>query len=154
MKIICDNCGARYSIADEKIRAKNKIYKIRCKKCEHVIVIRGSALEEKEDPLKSQVKADFSETESFDDAATKVYNYEQFKTDLAAGMHEDVREETLWYLVEGGQQAGPFSTEEVVRKYQAGQTAGKTGSSSRHIFPDRPPETGSSPILQARRAGS
>lgn len=39
MKIVCDNCGAKYSIADEKVAGK--VFKIRCKKCTHVIVVRG-----------------------------------------------------------------------------------------------------------------
>ncbi|MBW2212228.1 MAG: zinc-ribbon domain-containing protein, partial [Deltaproteobacteria bacterium] len=29
MKIVCDSCGAKYSIADEKVAGK--IFKIRCK---------------------------------------------------------------------------------------------------------------------------
>ena len=41
MKLICDQCGAKYSIADEKVRGK--VFKIRCKKCENVIVVQGDA---------------------------------------------------------------------------------------------------------------
>ena len=40
MKIICDTCGAKYSIADEKVRGK--VFKIRCKKCSEIIVVRGT----------------------------------------------------------------------------------------------------------------
>src|SRR5689334_1050143 len=39
MKIVCDACGAKYSIADEKV--SGKVFKIRCKKCSGVIVVRG-----------------------------------------------------------------------------------------------------------------
>lgn len=39
MKIVCDSCGAKYSIADEKVAGK--VFKIRCKKCSAVIVVRG-----------------------------------------------------------------------------------------------------------------
>ncbi|MFO0694815.1 MAG: GYF domain-containing protein [Polyangiales bacterium] len=39
MKIVCDSCGAKYSIADEKVAGK--VFKIRCKKCSEVIVVRG-----------------------------------------------------------------------------------------------------------------
>ena len=42
MKIVCDNCSAKYQISDDKVR--NKTFKIRCKKCSHVIVVRGAAL--------------------------------------------------------------------------------------------------------------
>ncbi|HJK95183.1 MAG TPA: GYF domain-containing protein, partial [Polyangiaceae bacterium LLY-WYZ-15_(1-7)] len=43
MKIVCDNCGAKYSIADEKVAGK--VFKIRCKKCTHVIVVRGDQVD-------------------------------------------------------------------------------------------------------------
>ncbi|MCS6797207.1 MAG: zinc-ribbon domain-containing protein [Myxococcota bacterium] len=39
MKIVCDSCGAKYSIADEKVAGK--VFKIRCKKCQAVIIVRG-----------------------------------------------------------------------------------------------------------------
>lgn len=38
MKFYCDNCHAKYAIADEKVRGK--ILKVRCKKCSHVITVR------------------------------------------------------------------------------------------------------------------
>jgi predicted Zn finger-like uncharacterized protein len=39
MKIICDSCGAKYSIADEKVAGK--VFRIRCKKCGAAIMVRG-----------------------------------------------------------------------------------------------------------------
>src|SRR5580692_12202764 len=39
MKIVCDSCATKYSIADEKVRGK--VFKIRCKKCSHIIGVRG-----------------------------------------------------------------------------------------------------------------
>ncbi|MCG8556520.1 MAG: zinc-ribbon domain-containing protein [Proteobacteria bacterium] len=39
MKIVCDSCGAKYSIADEKVAGK--IFRIRCKRCSEVLTIRG-----------------------------------------------------------------------------------------------------------------
>jgi predicted Zn finger-like uncharacterized protein len=41
MKIVCDSCGTKYSISDEKVRGK--VFKIRCKKCSHIIVVRGTS---------------------------------------------------------------------------------------------------------------
>ena len=41
MRIVCDGCAAKYSNADDKIRGK--VFKIRCKKCSNVIVVRASA---------------------------------------------------------------------------------------------------------------
>jgi len=40
MKIVCDSCSTKYSIADDKVRGK--VFKIRCKKCSHIIVVRGT----------------------------------------------------------------------------------------------------------------
>lgn len=40
MKITCQSCQARYTIADEKVRGK--IVKIRCKKCSATIVVDGN----------------------------------------------------------------------------------------------------------------
>lgn len=41
MKLVCDSCGTKYSIGDDKVAGK--VFKIRCKKCSQVIVVRGSA---------------------------------------------------------------------------------------------------------------
>jgi predicted Zn finger-like uncharacterized protein len=47
MKIVCDNCGAKYRIADEK--AQGKTFKLRCKRCEDVIRVEGDGAAESED---------------------------------------------------------------------------------------------------------
>ena len=39
MKLVCDACATKYSISDDKVAGK--VFKIRCKKCSHVIVVRG-----------------------------------------------------------------------------------------------------------------
>lgn len=39
MRFNCENCGSRYSIADEKVAGK--VVKIKCKKCGHLIRIEG-----------------------------------------------------------------------------------------------------------------
>ena len=38
MKFSCDDCGAQYMIADDKIGPRG--VKVRCKKCANVIVLR------------------------------------------------------------------------------------------------------------------
>lgn len=42
MRIVCDSCGAKYSIADEKIAGK--LFKVRCKKCSNMIMVDGTTL--------------------------------------------------------------------------------------------------------------
>ena len=39
MKIVCESCGAKYSIADDRVTGK--VFKIRCKRCSEVIIVRG-----------------------------------------------------------------------------------------------------------------
>lgn len=39
MKITCDACDTKYSIGDDKVAGK--AFKIRCKKCSHIIIVRG-----------------------------------------------------------------------------------------------------------------
>jgi len=47
MKIVCESCSAKYSIADEKVAGK--VFKIRCKRCSEVIVVRGDQQQPEED---------------------------------------------------------------------------------------------------------
>jgi len=59
MKIVCDSCGAKYSIADEKVAGK--VFKIRCKKCGAIIVVRGDQVatqEEEAAPVQEPVATD------------------------------------------------------------------------------------------------
>lgn len=44
MKITCDGCSAKYSVADAKVRGR--AFKIRCKRCGAAIVVRGESLAE------------------------------------------------------------------------------------------------------------
>ena len=64
MKIVCDNCSTKYSIADEKVRGK--VFKIRCKKCSHIIVVKGTDGE--------GAAAGHGGT-TFDQKETKVFDY-------------------------------------------------------------------------------
>lgn len=44
MKFSCDQCHAQYMIADEKLGERGA--KVRCKKCEHIIIVRPAAQQE------------------------------------------------------------------------------------------------------------
>lgn len=98
MKIRCDNCGAKYSIADEKV--KGKVFKIRCKKCSNIIVVRG-ATEEGEDP-------------AGDDA---------YQGQGAAGGFGDT---PVWHLVIDREQVGPMTAAEVRDRFAAGEIDSET----------------------------
>jgi predicted Zn finger-like uncharacterized protein len=80
MKIVCEACQAKYSIADEKVRGK--VFKIRCKKCSHVIVVRGTG------EVASASSGEFASSPSS-------------APDLAL--------DAGWHIVVDGEQVGPLS---------------------------------------------
>jgi predicted Zn finger-like uncharacterized protein len=100
MKIVCDSCGAEYAIADEKVRGK--VFKIRCKKCSTVIVVRGLSGE-------SDAAEELSQPE------TRTYGYdEQDGAEGASG-------EAVWHLVIDQDQIGPISEQEVRQRFARGE---------------------------------
>jgi len=107
MKISCENCGAKYSIADEKV--KDKVFKIRCKKCSEVIVVKGtrtpddaaSPPQAAQEPAPAAAGAG-AQSEEID---TRVYDYSGFK-----GENWD---QELWHVVLDGNQVGPMSAAQI-----------------------------------------
>lgn len=107
MKIICDNCGAKYSIADEKV--KGKVFKIRCKKCQESIVVRG-------DTQEPAGATDPSSESGGGDVETKVFDYSGYKGN-----------EPVWYVaVEGGEQQGPYTTDQMKEYLKSGNITTET----------------------------
>ncbi len=95
MRIICDSCGKKYVISDDKVRGK--LFKIRCKKCSHVIVVHGTQ----------------EAAASVESATTKVYDYGPGESAAADSGIE-------WFYVKDGEQAGPATAVEVEQHYAAG----------------------------------
>jgi predicted Zn finger-like uncharacterized protein len=107
MKIVCDACSAKYSIADEKVAGK--VFKIRCKKCSNIIVVRGVTAEEPAAQPQQQ----------FDQKETKVFDYSGYDNPSeAAAAGEDEGE---WHVVIDQEQVGPLTPEEVQRKFVSGE---------------------------------
>ncbi len=98
MKIVCDNCATKYSIADEKVRGK--VFKIRCKKCSHIIVVKGG------------------EGAAIDAAAP--VGSESAETNAAEAPAVG------WHVVINGEQVGPLSPAVIRSKVQAGELDGET----------------------------
>ncbi|MEO0324743.1 MAG: GYF domain-containing protein, partial [Myxococcota bacterium] len=88
MKIVCDNCSAKYSIADEKVAGK--VFKIRCKKCTNVIVVRG-------DQIAAEVSAEPSRASGYDYGG-----------------------DAVWHVVVDGDQQGPFDPAKLGEMLSAG----------------------------------
>ncbi len=89
MKIECDKCAAKYSIADEKVRGKT--FKIRCKKCSNVIIVRDKG-----------VAADAADAADGADA------------DADQGAPG-------WHLAMNGETVGPLAEDDVRARYSAGE---------------------------------
>ncbi len=103
MKIVCDSCSTKYSIADEKVRGK--VFKIKCKKCGHIIVVKGAEGAEAAPP-----------PAGFDQKETRVFDYSGF--DGPGG--------SVWHLVIDREQVGPLGPQELQTKWAAGEIDGET----------------------------
>lgn len=106
MKIVCDACQAKYSIADDKIQGK--AFKIRCKKCNHIIVVKtggdASASAEKHKPATPAAPA-----------------VSAAPAPAAAGADQGV-----WHVVVDGEQVGPLTESDVKEKLRANQINAET----------------------------
>ncbi len=102
MKIVCDACTAKYSIADEKVAGK--VFKIRCKKCENIIVVRGTT-------------AAPAEAEQPAHQSTKVFDNDQDAPD--GGM--STADEGEWHVVIDQEQVGPMTSDEVRVRFGNGE---------------------------------
>src|SRR5512139_3941106 len=96
MKIVCDACQAKYSISDDKVQGK--VFKIRCKKCSNIIVVRGGggagagAAEPAPQPAAE---------------SPRVYDYGYDGGGAPAG------DEAVWHVVINQDQVGPMTVAEV-----------------------------------------
>ena len=101
MKIVCDACQAKYSISDDKVQGK--VFKIRCKKCSNIIVVRGGAGATEPAPAPQQEKD------------TRVYDY-----GYDGGDHAPAGDESVWHVVINQDQVGPMTAVEVQQRFAAG----------------------------------
>src|SRR5687768_3615850 len=116
MKIVCDACSAKYSIADEKV--KGKVFKIRCKKCSNIIVVRGNAGAGAAEEPAAAAPAGFDQKE------TRVYDYGGYDGDPAAAPPGG--DEAVWHVVVDQEQVGPITVAEVQAKFAAGEIDAET----------------------------
>ena len=99
MKIVCDNCSAKYQISDDKVR--NKTFKIRCKKCSHIIVVRAG---EQDAPAAASEPA--------------VAAQEPAAAEPAAA--PQAAPDAIWHVVINREQVGPLSPSQVEGYFQSG----------------------------------
>ncbi|MBU1897586.1 zinc-ribbon domain-containing protein, partial [Myxococcota bacterium] len=110
MRIVCDNCGAKYQISDDKVR--NKVFKIRCKKCQHVIVVRAGQKE-------PSAEAEPQQPPAQEEEETRIAGVPQ-------GMQQQQPSEAIWYVVINRNQVGPMSKAEIKGHLDAGKIDGDT----------------------------
>ncbi len=103
MKIVCDACAAKYSIADDKV--KGKVFKIRCKKCSNIIVVRGTA-GAAEEPAAAP----------YDQKETRVYDYGS--QDAGAPAPAD---DAVWHVVIDQEQVGPITVADIQARFAASE---------------------------------
>jgi predicted Zn finger-like uncharacterized protein len=103
MKIVCDACQAKYSISDDKVQGK--VFKIRCKKCSNIIVVRGGASAAEPAAAPAAEK----ETRTYD------YGYDGGGDQAPAG------DDSVWHVVINQDQVGPMTAAEVQQRFTAGE---------------------------------
>ena len=101
MKIVCGSCQAKYSIADEKVAGK--VFRIRCKRCGEVIVVRG---DQDSPEANATVAAQGNEPSA------------QAPTAAAAAKPPT---DGVWHVVINGEQAGPYSPQQLADLVASGQ---------------------------------
>jgi predicted Zn finger-like uncharacterized protein len=104
MKIVCDACQAKYSIADDKIQGK--AFKIRCKKCNHIIVVKTGG----EGAAASSAAH-----------AAAVAERPKAAAAAAAAAAAPAAEAGIWHVVVDGEQVGPLTVAEVKDRLRAGK---------------------------------
>ncbi|MBA3464269.1 MAG: zinc-ribbon domain-containing protein, partial [Deltaproteobacteria bacterium] len=105
-KIVCDACQAKYSISDDKVQGK--VFKIRCKKCSNIIVVRGGAGAAEAAPAAQEKD-------------TRVYDY-----GADAGASGGGGDESVWHVVINQDQVGPMTAAEVQQRFAAGEIDAET----------------------------
>ena len=103
MKIVCDACQAKYSIADDKIQGK--AFKIRCKKCGHIIVVKpGGEVAAASSPVSAAVAVEKPQAAALRPLPRPLRS-----------------EQAVWHVVVDGEQVGPLTEAEVKDRLRAGQ---------------------------------
>src|SRR5450759_3643821 len=112
MKIVCDACQAKYSIADDKIQGK--AFKIRCKKCNHIIVVRVGA-----DGASASTVGAASSAEKL--RTTGSHTAAQAASRAAVAAPAPAVEQGVWHVVVDGEQVGPLTEDELKDRLRQGK---------------------------------
>jgi predicted Zn finger-like uncharacterized protein len=140
MKFTCDSCGAQYMISDDKVGPNG--VKVRCKKCQNVVLVRRAAEPAPAPPAKAASGAepglDAELGQAFDsmlggppaqggakpeDESTQMMAADDAAKILAAsrnGAAGPATPATEWYVAINEVQVGPLPLSDVRRKWEVG----------------------------------
>jgi len=110
MKIVCGNCEAKYSIADEKVQGK--VFKIRCKKCGEVIVVRGT-----DQQVQQHAEIPVAQPAGLSRPASDDFESRGFGQPAFTGGPEEAE---IWHVVIEGEQRGPMTQRQLGEFIQGG----------------------------------
>ncbi|MCP4679920.1 MAG: DUF4339 domain-containing protein, partial [Deltaproteobacteria bacterium] len=132
MKFVCEHCGSKYTIADQKVR--NKVLKIRCKKCDNIVKVRDpnlpSATVSPAPSKKDKPKASQSALENKFAASFRSEKKQQSKGTpglyaavkrSAEVLEQQETDRVQWFVAINGSPVGPISARKVHTHKQAGR---------------------------------
>ncbi len=127
MRIVCEKCQARYTIPDEK--ARGRALRVRCKKCQNVMVVRPQAVpapEPAEDPSSGEATlvASAADVRRLQDALKQSSALEA-SPPPPPPIPPPV-DEVEWHVIVGGQQQGPLPKAALIAKIEARAVNGRT----------------------------
>ncbi len=111
MKFRCPQCHAKYSIPDEKLR--NKVLKIRCKRCEHLMVLRDDGPGQGAGEERSVTVPERAAVRSRSEAGGQESGLRRVPTGQPAPAPP-------WFLGVSGKQEGPFDDQQVALRIRGG----------------------------------
>lgn len=106
MKILCHSCGAKYAIADEKVRGRR--VKVRCKSCRTAIVVDGLAMDADAEAAEYEQHAGAG---GDDDEATRVH---------AGAMGGEAPASDAWSVNLSDTDQRTMTTDEIIAGWQSG----------------------------------
>ncbi len=119
MRFTCKKCQTPYTISDDKIRGK--VIKVRCKRCNHLIVIRSNSLQTGPRPSATEdpgVLHDSSLDLEFEHAFRGIYESGNVKPTPSEKPVQGGQDE--WFYGLDGSEDGPLDLEEIKAKIRDG----------------------------------
>jgi predicted Zn finger-like uncharacterized protein len=117
MQFSCDNCHAKYQIADEK--ASGRTLKMTCRHCSHVIFIRGGEGARTSGPAEASATPERASVAG--SAPERLSSLPEGTVENVPSMLLELKSlDTGWHVAINDVPLGPFPVEEIARKISVG----------------------------------